>query len=654
MGRQQLQQRQSACHPTEPPAPLTPLRTTRNLHPTRSEFDFVRQQQAAAKLGKLAPAGSEGAARAAWWVVASLALQARAGALRQDARGQPLALGAPGGLPHEKLLQLAESMAARQAAAVTAAVAAAGDKPAAVARATKAAVAAAGWSYEALLLQADLLQGQGRAREALQVRASGPAGRLRWGAGVERCSQVLLLRSMLLALQHAISYPHPSANPPQPWQVLEGPLGDAVPLPADRLQLRAAALARAGDLPAAAACYREALAAAPDDWASWLLFLDCCLPGSGGGEREGATGSRFPVGVVDGMADLWDRRQPAPAPLASPDAAAALDATEAAIVQLSAELEGSEAWHSAAQRGTLRALHLWRCELLLRRARLARAGAAGVSPPPAEELAAAVGEAFGRLAANFSCVADLRPYLAELSGPAAEQLAADAHRRAAELNAAEPAAAEGDGAAPSEAGSEPANGGRSGAAGEVRRLQRQVNAHALAAELGLPRLGGAGEAAAHAGALLDLYRRHMHLSGGWVGLGGVGLLVGGALHLAGGARCRTSMQSACNSCSVHLELDRGTSECSLPLPAAPLPTATTCSLPGREGARVWGGAGSPGSQRPAGRRPSRRRRPARGPGGRRAARAAGAGGGAAAAQGVGAAAPGGHRAVRPAGGAHAG
>lgn len=127
----------------------------------------MRQQQAAAKLSKLAPAGSEGASRAAWWIVCSLVLQARAGLLRQDARGNPVTSG---GLPPEKLMQLAESMAARQAAA---AAGAAGQSKAAAAKAAT----AAGWTYEALLLHLDILQGQGKATEALQVHM------WEWGEG---------------------------------------------------------------------------------------------------------------------------------------------------------------------------------------------------------------------------------------------------------------------------------------------------------------------------------------------------------------------------------------------------------------------------------------------------------------------------------------
>lgn len=137
----------------------------------------MRQQQAAMKLSKLAPAGSAEAAAYSWWVVTSLALQARAAILGQDQQGRPLAAAgssgaaggaAAGGLPADKLLQLAESMAGRQAKAAEAAAA---TKQAQAGKA--AAMAAVGWTYEALLLYLDILQGQGKAQEALQVRGRG-------------------------------------------------------------------------------------------------------------------------------------------------------------------------------------------------------------------------------------------------------------------------------------------------------------------------------------------------------------------------------------------------------------------------------------------------------------------------------------------------
>lgn len=414
-------------------------------------------------------------------------LQARAALLAQDDRGAPLGTFVAGssgsagnaaaavGLAPEKLLQLAETMAARQVAA------SAPGKPGAGGGGSGS--AAQGLSYEALLLYLDILQGQGKAGAALAA--------------------------------------------------LEGPAGAAVPLAADRLQLRAAALVRAGDLPAAAACYREAVASCPDDWLSWQLCLDCMLPGSGDGSggapgtTGGTGGSRFPVGVVGGLADSWDRRQAAATGAAagpgSPPDAAAVAAVDEAMCQLDDAVAANDSWARQLAAGTLRSPHLWRCEALLRRHRLAAgAGDAEAADALRVELAAAVGDAFARLCGNFSCVADLRPYLAVFEGPAAQQLAARAHDVAAEANAADgdAAAAAADAA---NGGDDTANGGgdaagRAGARGvsaEVRRLQRLVNAHQLEAELGLPAFGSPAEAEAHAAQLLALYGGNMHLSGGW-------------------------------------------------------------------------------------------------------------------------------------------
>ncbi|KAL4447959.1 hypothetical protein ABPG75_005178 [Micractinium tetrahymenae] len=465
------------------------------------DFNFVKQQQVAMKLSKLAPAGSPEAAACAWWMVCSLVLQARAALLAQDDRGTPLTAAAAdsgssagiapaaGGLAPEKLLQLAETMAARQVAATGAA------RPSAGSASGKPALRL---SYEALLLYLDILQGQGKAAAALAA--------------------------------------------------LEGLAGAAVPLAADRLQLRAAALVRAGDLPAAAACYREAVASCPDDWLSWQLYLDCVLPGSGDGSggapgTSGSTGgSRFPVGVVGGLADVWDRRQAAEAAAAggasSAPGASAEAALEEAMCHLSDAVAANDSWARQLAATGLRAPHLWRCEALLRRHRLAvAAGGGSAAAALQDELAAAIGSAFASLCGNFSCVADLRPYLAVLAGPAAQQLAARAHELAAEANAADQAAAAasssstegGSGADPAaaenggEAGNGAANGGGGAAGGkgsargvsaEVRRLQRLVSAHQLEAELGLPALASPADAEAHAARLLALYEGHMHLSAG--------------------------------------------------------------------------------------------------------------------------------------------
>jgi hypothetical protein len=416
-------------------------------------------------------------------------VQGRAALMGQDEQGMPLPAGGVvggGGLAADRLLALAETMAARAAAAALAAPA-----PNAAQGGNSSSPGAGALSYEALLLWLDILQGQGRAAEAAE-RVGGPAGA-------------------------------------------------AVPMDADRLQLRAAALVRSGQLGAAAELYRSAVASAPDDWRSWQLYLDCMMPESCQEADVGMNGTGvFPIGVVGGLADAWDVRQAAQRAQqeSGTDAAAALAAAEEAAEQLHAALAADERWRRPLEAGALRGPHLWRCELLLRRQRLAAA------PPDAAQqraMSAAVAEAFSRLAANSSCVPDLRPYLATLEGASAEQLAAAAHAAAAELNAAdggdsrgsngacsaadEAGSAAASGAAASNgsgsveggsggSGSDSAASGGGGVRGEVRRLQRLVAAHQLELELGLPRFADAAAAAAHAAALLGLYRTHLHLSGG--------------------------------------------------------------------------------------------------------------------------------------------
>jgi len=98
-------------------------------------------------------------------------------------------------------------------------------------------------------------------------------------------------------------------------QLLDTAGSDVLPLEADRQHLKAAALARSGDLTAAGDVYKSLALANPDDWASWVLYLDCMLPASSAG-AAGAAGTlggqplRFPVGVVGGLADLWDAKHP--------------------------------------------------------------------------------------------------------------------------------------------------------------------------------------------------------------------------------------------------------------------------------------------------------------------------------------------------------
>lgn len=59
---------------------------------------------------------------------------------------------------------------------------------------------------------------------------------------------------------------------------MDGPLGDAISLPAERRETKAALLLAKGDLKAAAELYEQALVEQPDDWINLLSWLDCTLP----------------------------------------------------------------------------------------------------------------------------------------------------------------------------------------------------------------------------------------------------------------------------------------------------------------------------------------------------------------------------------------
>eukprot|EP00887_Chlorella_sp_A99_P001333 scaffold14.g1333.t1 len=426
------------------------------------EGNFVKQQQVATKLAKLVPpaaaapmgarahgaGGAEvegGGDRYGWWVVCALALQARAAML-----GQPAAAGGGGGLAAEKLLQLAQTMAARQ--------------------------------------------GQGSPRKALEV--------------------------------------------------VESDVGAAVPLAADRLQLRAAAALRAGDAAAAATCYKEALLGNPDDWQSWQLYLDCLLPGTaapGGVAMAAPSGSRFPAGVVGGLADLQDRmakhaqqqlqqlqqqgqeRGSGPA-MDAAAAAAAVAAAEETLVALQAAVLGNDTWREQAAAGSLRTPQLASLELLLRRLRLVAPAGSADSPQRQQllqQLVSEVAHAYRQLGHTFSCTPDLRAYLAVLAASSehAAWLAAEVRRAADEAaTGADNSSGGGSGGA-----ADAVNGGSSASAGNgnsssssrangVQLLQRLVNARLLESELGLPAFTSADEAEAHARQLLELYEQHLPLS----------------------------------------------------------------------------------------------------------------------------------------------
>ncbi|KAI8469814.1 MAG: N-acetyltransferase B complex non catalytic subunit-domain-containing protein [Monoraphidium minutum] len=194
------------------------------------DFNFAKQQQAALRLQKAFP--SE---RHQWWVVDSIALQARAAADAAalpppaspprgsaapgpDAAPVTAAAGGGGALGGAQLLQLAESMAARLVAQRGGGI----------------------QGVEALDLYLGVLVAQGKASNALAL--------------------------------------------------LDGPLGAAVRIPSERRQARAALLSALGRRGEAAALYRAAVQEQPDDWASLQLLLDCSLPPAAAGGQAPPAG----------------------------------------------------------------------------------------------------------------------------------------------------------------------------------------------------------------------------------------------------------------------------------------------------------------------------------------------------------------------------
>ncbi|KAG2494621.1 hypothetical protein HYH03_007140 [Edaphochlamys debaryana] len=281
--------------------------------------------------------------------------------------------------------------------------------------------------------------------------------------------------------------------------LVSGPLGEsALRMPGERLQLRAALAAAAGDPGAGAALLAEGLRANPDDWGALCLLLDCLLPGTApGAQSSGHFFPQHPLLLISG--GLAEQLPPRGAPLpedggASPEAFERAEALIQELVALSRQggPEGAPASASAPGGGramTMRGPDLALVELAARRHR--------ACPTPASEgaVAAAVLQYFKRYGSLVSCAVDLRPYVSALSEAAAERLAADVAAAAAEG----PAAAE---------------GGSSPNAAALAALRRRVCAAQVRDDCGLPRFPSAAAAVAEAGALLATFRQAQPLQEG--------------------------------------------------------------------------------------------------------------------------------------------
>jgi N-terminal acetyltransferase B complex non-catalytic subunit len=217
-------------------------------------------------------------------------------------------------------------------------------------------------SYEALLLYTDILQGQGKAAEAAAIikETSGtPAGGLK----------------------------------------------------DDSRQLLAAALARSGDVAAAAELFKEACLENTDDWWSWNLFLNCILPSSviHPSSELNTPGIAFPVGIVGGLAENWDSKhlmavwQSAAATAGGGELDAAVENSIDALVALKTAAKASK---GSGSRGQSRGAALAPLELECRLHRLGK--------HTGRQLSEAIAAALPTLCHFFSCAVDMRRYISHL------------------------------------------------------------------------------------------------------------------------------------------------------------------------------------------------------------------------------------------------
>lgn len=230
------------------------------------ELDFVKQQQVALKLSKIDPHSSQ---QYGFWVVGCMVLQARE-AFQQNRKSQA-----------EQLMHLATTMLERQ-----------------IERCNKGEVS----SFEILLLYVDLLQGQGKSLEAIDAVEKFKSTKLK----VESNGKQSKNSGLMNDLEH----------------------------------LLASLYVRKGDLQSAAKLYESLCIADPEDWVAWTLYLDCLLgfnaapynsmsgketmhsslkkiseqlsvsdmDNTRDDSKEGShrTGVFFPVGIVGGLAAIWD------------------------------------------------------------------------------------------------------------------------------------------------------------------------------------------------------------------------------------------------------------------------------------------------------------------------------------------------------------
>ncbi|KAL0030478.1 hypothetical protein WJX79_008715 [Trebouxia sp. C0005] len=412
------------------------------------DFDFAGQQQVALKLHKLAGASDE---FYVWWAIVATALQAKA-AIK----------GRPSALPAAKLLHLAEVMVAKQA--------------------QRGGIQ----TYEQLMLYIDILQAQGKHKQALET--------------------------------------------------VEGKLGDVMSMAADRRSLRASLHIALGQMPQAAALFREALMDNPDDWTSLQQYLDCTMTISSGDHgsdaRDSAEGSgdqTHGAGTQDdlsnGLSDLSLHNQQQ----------TAFQSAEDTVHELLDKIDTDPQMQADAARGVIRGPQLALVELQMRKlvltgertegSKQADHGLQGSQHGGQQDqderqdgkklegditraLAEAVLSCYKQLGHMLSCAVDLRSYSRRVEGPSREWLAKQLQIELQNLTTE-----------PRKQQQQLQGQGQNGAAESspdvtaLLQLRRQISAYQITHDLGLTH-GTAAAAEAHTLELFTLYKPSLTLCQG--------------------------------------------------------------------------------------------------------------------------------------------
>ncbi|KAL3145468.1 hypothetical protein ABBQ32_003295 [Trebouxia sp. C0010 RCD-2024] len=346
----------------------------------------------------------------------------------------------------------------------------------------------------------------------------------------------------------------------QALQLAEGPLGDAISMPAERRIVRASLHVALKQLQQAAALFKEALLDSPDDWTSLQQYLDCMLPQSSeadgdvsdpqasGDESESRTTGDDPQ-LERRMLQLQvqDKQQ------------AALQEAEKTIQQLLAKVDSDPRLKADAARGIIRGPQLAVVELQLRKLACQMAdttgssqghdgqhmgedrregGAAerqtsttagnneghnghtkggqerqGVQVERQEEtraLAEAVLAYYRQLGHMLSCAVDLRAYTKRIQGTSRQWLA---QKLQAELDSIAQQSCNGSQHTQQTVADKTGAAEGSPDMKQLLRLRQQISAYQIQHDLGLiPE--SAAEAEAHAMTLVRLYKHSLALCKG--------------------------------------------------------------------------------------------------------------------------------------------